>query len=97
MAITASQRRYLRELAHALKPVVMLGTKGVTDAVVKELGGALDQHELLKVRLSGDRDDRAAQLKELVQRTGADEVLAIGGIAALYRPNPDKPKLALPR
>lgn len=97
MPVTASQRRYLRQLAHPLKPVVTLGTKGVTDSVVAELDTALEHHELLKVRLSGDRDERAAQLAQLLERTGAEAVQAIGHIASLYRANPQQPRLALPR
>lgn len=97
MPVTASQRRYLRQLAHPLKPVVTLGAKGVTDSVVAELEIALDHHELLKVRLSGDRDERAAQLAQLLERTGAEAVQSIGHIASLYRANREQPRLALPR
>ena len=53
MALSPSQRRYLRSLAHDLSPVILLGAKGATDAVVKELDLALTHHELVKVKLSG--------------------------------------------
>ena len=73
MPITASQRRYLRELAHPLKPVVTLGAKGVTAPVLAELDLALDHHELLKVRLSGDRAQRAAQYVGLILGAAAPD------------------------
>lgn len=96
MPLSANQRRYLRQLAHPLKPVVLLGTKGATDAVCRELDLALTQHELLKVRLSGDREGRAAELDTLIQASGAENVQVVGHVAILYRPHPEQPRLALP-
>jgi RNA-binding protein len=98
MALSASQRRYLRSLAHDLNPVILLGAKGATDAVVKELDLALSHHELVKVKLSGgDKDERQAQLDFLLDGTGAETIQEIGHIAVLFRRNAEDPKLALPR
>lgn len=98
MALSASQRRYLRSLAHDLSPVILLGAKGATDAVVKELDLALTHHELVKVKLSGgDKDERQAQIRFLAEGTGAENVQEIGHIVVLFRRNTDDPKLALPR
>jgi putative YhbY family RNA-binding protein len=49
MALTEKQLRFLRGKAHALRPVVMLGNKGLTDNVVAETAQALRDHELIKV------------------------------------------------
>lgn len=96
--LTASQTRYLRGLAHPLRPVVLLGGKGVTPGVVKELEQALADHELIKVRLSGnDRAARAAELMKLAESSRAETVQTIGHIAVLYRRNDEQPKIALPR
>jgi RNA-binding protein len=98
MALSPSQRRYLRSLAHDLSPVIMLGTKGATDAVLKELDGALSHHELVKVKLSGgDKEERDAQIAFLADGTGAENVQQIGHVVVLFRRNEDEPKLALPR
>jgi RNA-binding protein len=98
MALSPSQRRYLRSLAHDLSPVILLGAKGATDAVVKELDLALTHHELVKVKLSGgDKDERQAQIRFLAEGTGAESVQEIGHIVVLFRRNSDDPKLALPR
>ena len=97
MALTNSQLRYLRGLAHNLNPVIMVGAKGVSDSLVAELEGALDHHELVKVRISaGDRDARDAIVAELAARTRAETVQRIGNVVSLYRRNADEPKLALP-
>jgi RNA-binding protein len=98
MQLSASQRRYLRGLAHALKPVILTGSKGVTPALLSEFAGALDQHELVKVRLAGeDRAARDAQIEALAAGTGAVLVQHIGRTAAFYRRNAQRPRLALPR
>lgn len=98
MALTSSQIRYLRGLAHPLKPVLLLGGKGATAGVLKELEQALDDHELIKVRLGGgDRAERTAELDKLVKSSGAETVQTIGHVAVLYRCNAEQPRIALPR
>ncbi len=98
MSLTPSQIRYLRSLAHDLNPVLLLGNKGATEAVVKELGQALDSHELVKVKLSGgDKEDRQAQIDVLAGGTQAEKIHQIGHVVVLFRRNPDKPGIALPR
>jgi RNA-binding protein len=96
--LTASQIRYLRGLAHPMKPVLLLGGRGVTPGVLKELDQALDDHELIKVRLSGgDRAVRAAELMKLAEASHAETVQTIGHIAVLYRRNDEQPRIALPK
>lgn len=98
MALSPSQRRYLRSLAHDLKPVILLGAKGATDAVLKELDQTLSHHELVKVKLSGgDKEERDAQISFLTEGTRSESVQQIGHIVVLFRRNEDEPKLALPR
>ncbi len=96
--LTHGQLRYLRGLCHHLKPVILLGNKGVTAAVKAELDLSLDHHELLKVKLSGaDREERQRQLDDLLEASGAELVQQVGHVASLFRRNADKPRLALPR
>lgn len=98
MPLSSSQKRYLRGLAHNLKPVIMVGNKGVSDALISEFSIALDDHELIKVKLAGDdREERAAQIGKLAEAAHAELVQSIGKVASFYRRNADKPKLALPR
>ena len=98
MSLTPSQRRYLRGLAHDLKPVIQLGAKGVTDTLLAELDLALNHHELVKVKIPAeDRADFAEIAAHLAQSSNAETVQTIGRTAVYYRKNPDEPKLALPR
>ena len=97
-ALGNAQKRYLRGLAHDLKPVLLVGAKGITDNLVNEADGALGHHELVKVRVvADDRELRDEWIAELCQRSGAALVARIGHVAVLYRRNPDKPMIVLPK
>ena len=97
MALTEKQLRFLRGKAHALRPVVMLGNKGLTDNVVAETAQALRDHELIKVRVrAADRAQRDALLAQLVARTESTLVARIGHVAVLYRAATPLPRLVLP-
>ena len=98
MPLSANQKRYLRGIAHSLDPVVMVGQKGVTPALLKEFDGALKHHELVKVKLSdADRGDRAETIEVLRDASHSELVQTIGRVACFYRRNPEQPKLELPR
>jgi RNA-binding protein len=96
MSLTAKQRQYLKGLAHKRKPVVMLGSAGLTPAVLAEIELALARHELLKIRLPAvDRDERHALVEDMCGKTGAEAVQEIGRVAVLYR-RAHKPRIELP-
>ena len=96
MKLTDSQRRHLKGLAHHLKPVVMVGQHGLKETVFEELEVALDVHELIKVRIAADRDERKEITAEILQRTHAELVQTIGQMSILFRRNRKKPKVVLP-
>lgn len=83
--LTGKQRRWLRARAHGLEPVVHVGGKGLTDAVVGETDRALEAHELIKVRLVGDREEREAAAAALAERCRAEALGIVGKVAMLYR------------
>ena len=89
--LTSQQRRKLRQIAHHLHPVVTIGDRGVSDGILAETERALEDHELIKVRIHGeDRTARTAAIDELITGVGAVEVQRIGKIAVLYRENPER-------
>jgi RNA-binding protein len=97
MQLTEKQRRHLKGLAHPLKPVILMGNAGLTEAVVAATDQALGSHELIKVRLPGlAREDRDAALSLLSERTGSAMVTRIGHVAVLYRRHPELPRIVLP-
>ncbi len=100
MSLSGKQRRHLRALGHHLDPLVQLGKLGLTDAIVSALDAALEQHELVKVRIGtecpDDRHDVAAKLPPLVR---AELGQVLGRTMLLYRrnPNPKEQKISLPK
>ncbi|MDM1246999.1 ribosome assembly RNA-binding protein YhbY [Acinetobacter sp. R933-2] len=84
--LSIQERKRLRQIGHALNPVVMLGDKGLTDSVVEELNRALHDHELIKIKIAGeDRETRAALITEIANTAEAEVVQTIGKIALLYK------------
>ena len=83
-----ARRKQLRSIGHQLNPVIMVGDKGLSEAVMAELERALTDHELIKVRLRAPRDQRQVWAEELVKQTKAEVVQSIGQIVLIYRANP---------
>jgi RNA-binding protein len=97
MALTAKQRQYLKGLAHPLEPVVRIGQKGLSDAVISEAQKSLVAHELIKVRIdAGDSKLRVELATKLAAATDAQVAATIGKTALLYRPRDEKPSIKLP-
>ncbi|MDC0612088.1 ribosome assembly RNA-binding protein YhbY [Vibrio sp.] len=97
MNLSTKQKQHLKGLAHNLKPVVLMGANGLTEAVLAEIELALDHHELIKVKVaSEDRDTKNLIIDAIVRETKAEKVQTIGKMLVLYRPTEDK-KIDLPR
>jgi RNA-binding protein len=84
--------RALRGRCHALQPVVMIADDGLTDNIAQAIETALDDHELIKVRIRTDREARADIAARILERTGAAQVMAIGQVLCLYRARPATPR-----
>lgn len=95
--LTAAQRQYLKGLAHPLSPVIIIGDKGLTEAVLKETERALKAHELIKIRAGSDeKETRAQWLERICEALDASPVQQIGKILVVYRPA-EEPAIQLPR
>jgi RNA-binding protein len=96
--VTGKQKKYLRGLAHHLKPVVQVGGKGLTKAVLEQISEQLRIHELIKVKLSQEvpvskKDAGQAATKAC----DADLVQILGRNLVFYRPRDEEPTIRLPR
>ena len=68
MNLTGKQKNYLRGVAHSMNPIVMIGAKGLTEAVLNEIELALDQHELIKIKLpSNSKAEKAALIAQITR------------------------------
>jgi len=98
LSLTGKQRRYLRGLGHALEPIVHLGKGGLDDGVVGAVKDALQQHELIKVRVGTEApEDRHEAADALAEQTDSAVAQVLGRTILLYRRRPKKPKIVLPK
>lgn len=88
--MNAADKKNLRAKAHSLKPVIMIGQSGLTEAVLAEIEIALDAHELIKVKVRAEREERKEIGEQICSDTGAELIQTIGQIIVIYRQNPDK-------
>lgn len=89
--LSPKQRQALKAQAHALKPVVIVGQNGLTDAVIREADIALTAHELIKIRVrNDDRDERISFAQTFCERLNAHLVAHSGKLIILWRKNEDK-------
>lgn len=96
--LKGSQRKYLRGVAHSYKPLVQIGKEGLSDGVLGAIDAALEAHELIKVKIAADRDERETFVPIIEERLSCECVGTVGRVAILYRENPDpeKRRVALP-
>lgn len=96
--LSGSERKYLRGVAHRLKPVVQIGKEGLSDTVVDAIDAAIEAHELIKVKVAADREGREQLVAQIEEQIDCECVASIGRVAILFRRNPDpeKQRVSLP-
>ena len=91
-ALTGAQKSHLRSLGQTMDCQLTIGHEGITAPVVAELEKLLARHELIKVKLLAERDERPALCAAIEEKTGAAEAGSVGQTALFYRQHPDPKK-----
>ena len=93
--LKGSQRKYLRSLAHHLKPVVLVGRNGVSAQLIASVDAALKDHELIKVKFGEFKEEKKEIAEEIATVSKSQVIGIIGNIAIFYRqhPQPEKRKI----
>ena len=95
------QRKYLRGVAHGLKPVVFIGQKGLTREVLLSAEKAFERHELIKVKFNDfkEKEEKKEISGRIERETGSENVGMIGHTAIFYRQqeDPEKRRISLPQ
>jgi putative YhbY family RNA-binding protein len=87
LKVSSDQRAELRSQAHALKPVVLVGAEGLTDAVLAEIKVHLAAHQLIKIRVFGDeREERIAIYEQICDQLNAAPIQHIGKLLVIWKP-----------
>jgi len=88
LELTSHERSALRAAAHPLRPVVLIGDKGLSESVLQEIDRSLIAHELVKVRVGGaERETRAAMLETICDALSCAAVHHLGKTLIIYRPD----------
>jgi len=89
LELTSAQRKRLRGLAHDLRPLVLLGKEGLTEAALSQIDRELAQHELIKVRFLSLKEEKRTAAREIESRLGCALAGLVGHVAIYYRPHAD--------
>lgn len=96
--LTGKQKRFLRSQAHNLSPIFQVGKGGVNDAMIIQIGEALEVRELIKISiLQNCEDDKHEVAEALAKGTKAELVQLIGLTVVLYKPSRNNKRIELPR
>ena len=88
MSLSTKHRLQLRGLAHSLKPVIIVGSNGLTQAVQLEIHRTLEDHELIKIKIAaGDRAERKTITQAILDEQAAELIQTIGHVVVIYRPS----------
>lgn len=97
MPLTGKQKRHLRGLGHALKPIVQIGQQGLDERVLAAIANAIAAHELVKIKLLESYvADRYETAERLAAKTGAEVVQVLGRTVLLYDAATENPQIKLP-
>jgi RNA-binding protein len=81
-------------MGHHLEPVVLIGKEGPSAGVASAVDSALQDHELVKLRLGENvAEDRHFVGAALAAATDSELVQVLGRTLLLYRPHPTEPKI----
>jgi RNA-binding protein len=97
MSLNKKQIQHLKGVAHPLKPVVLLGNNGLTEAVVAEIDYALNHHELIKVKIpTDDKETKTLIVEAICRETNAIKIQVIGKTLVIYRKSEEN-KIRIPK
>lgn len=85
MPLTGKQRRALRAMGHHMEPVVIVGQSGVTEGVISAVTQALNDHELIKVKINEGPETRQEAAARMAEGTGSELVQLLGRTALLFK------------
>jgi len=84
--ISNDQKKQFRTLAHNLNPIVTVAGNGLSEGVVDEINRAIDDHELIKIKLAiTDREIRSQVIDEICALTHAIVIQKIGKVVVVFK------------
>jgi RNA-binding protein len=90
--LTLAQRKHLRGLAQAAKPLIHIGKNGATHAQIATIDRALTDHELVKIKYLEHKEEKRELTEAIAAATSSQVVHLIGNTAVIYKESPDPSK-----
>jgi len=97
LVLSTAQRRYLKQLAHHLKPLLQLGKEGPSEGFITQLEEQIHAHELIKIRVLNNCEYTAEEIETPFAAAGITLVQKIGNVYTVYRGREEKPYINLPK
>ena len=86
MLISNQQKKHFKAIGHNLRPVVTISHKGLTDSLGHEIDRALNDHELIKIKINTrKREVRREITSKICEQHNAECIQSIGYISLVYR------------
>ena len=95
--LSPNQRKYLKQLAHPLKPLVQIGKDGVTPNFVRNLLEQIGIHELIKARILNNCLDDVSDIQAEIEAAGITVVQKVGHVFTLFLQREKESQINLPR
>lgn len=97
MNLNKKQIQHLKGLAHSLKPTILLGSNGLTEAVVAEIDYTLSHHELIKIKIpTDDKETKSLIVDAICRETNSTMIQVIGKTLIIFRQSEEK-KIHIPK
>ena len=90
--LTGKEKKYLRGLAHALNPVVIIGKNGFSEQVEAQIDEALTAHELIKIKFIDYIDEKKEIAEKIEENLKCECCGSIGHTFTFFRQNEDPEK-----
>ena len=90
--LSSSERKYLRNQAHHLEPVVLIGKNGIKDGTIESINKVLQTRELIKIKFREFKDEKLSLSEKIAELTNSQVVGVIGHTVIIFRQNPDSDK-----
>ncbi|WBF65683.1 MAG: YhbY family RNA-binding protein [Candidatus Kinetoplastibacterium crithidii] len=82
------QQTKLNNLAHKLKPTVIIGYKGITQEVLKEINSTIKAHELIKLKIHGkEKPERLQIIDAICKNIQCQLIQQVGKTCVIYKKN----------
>lgn len=98
MSLNNKQKKFLRQAAHHLKPIILTGQHGISENLIAEIEQALTHHELIKIKIrSSDKEERNEHITSICEKTKAERIQVLGNVLTIFKKNEEMPVIVLPK